>query len=220
MTNKEKSTQVYTNFILVFPVLIMVFMIICLHFLGIPEQNNAKKELLMNTGFELQEDLTVEEIEVENKGDLPEEILLEEDYGEVYLTRSELISSLIGYLAINPSLMLNKECFSDISSTSNPEHICYAKERWWIQWKDGGQFFPNEQVTNAGWLKMIFNFLEIPLRRTVDLWKIKDVSPDDWYGPYVSTWIYYGIISKEKVEFNPDNKISLLRISKYIARLD
>ena len=129
MTNKEKSTQVYTNFILVFPVLIMVFMIICLHFLGIPEQNNAKKELLMNTGFELQEDLTVEEIEVENKGDLPEEILLEEDYGEVYLTRSELISSLIGYLAINPSLMLNKECFSDISSTSNPEHICYAKER-------------------------------------------------------------------------------------------
>ena len=97
--------------------------------------------------------------------------------------------------------------FGDTTSSWANDYISFVAVRGKINGIGDNQFAPDENVTRAEFLKMIFGALDIEITPTEVL--ASDVSADDWYAPFVGFAMQNAIVKGyEDGTFKPNNEIS------------
>lgn len=111
-----------------------------------------------------------------------------------------------------------KKKFKDIKhSDALYEYISYLWEKWFISWFWDDTFRPNNSITRAEFLKLIFLISET---------KLSDDSTDYftdikvwWQKRYINTWVHLGMISTQNKKFNPNGSITRVEALKMILLL-
>lgn len=113
----------------------------------------------------------------------------------------------------------NQEDFTDIAGVSwAEESIMNLYKKGIISEAADGKFRPNDSVTRAEFVKM----LTMALRITDESKSVTlgDVSESDWYYPYVSAAVNYGLVlGDEYGNFRPNDRITRQDICVIISRV-
>ncbi|MBI2464184.1 S-layer homology domain-containing protein [Candidatus Peregrinibacteria bacterium] len=82
-----------------------------------------------------------------------------------------------------------------------------------------GTFRPNDQVTRAEFLKMLFSAFAIDVPIKVDSKPFKDVDVKSWFAPYVQYAKEKGVLAITGAEFKANEKISRSEVAEMVYRL-
>lgn len=109
--------------------------------------------------------------------------------------------------------------FSDVDKSF--EYFDYLNDlanNWKIKWYEDWTFKPNNNITRAEVLKMIFVLSWKKLKDDSENY-FNDVKATDWFKKYVNSWVNYKIISTSNKDFKPSNYISKVEALKIILLL-
>ncbi|MFC1615515.1 S-layer homology domain-containing protein [Patescibacteria group bacterium] len=144
------------------------------------------------------------------------------------ITKGELLKILV-IMRENPDPEYYSNCFEDVEDQWHAPYICYAKDQKWINGFEDGTFLPDEPVTRAEALKMIYeaefeknisenNFLADPM--------IKDIPEDAWYKKYVVFGLKFDLLDLKHLEktedglnlYLPESNITRKEVAETIFR--
>lgn len=102
------------------------------------------------------------------------------------VARGEFAKLLVEALQVQPDPAQYHDCFEDVAKEWFAPYVCYAKKMGMVQGVDAKHFRPENKVTHAEAIKMTLQGFAMQQ----DLPKVtkslfKDVTPTDWYAPYI-----------------------------------
>lgn len=103
------------------------------------------------------------------------------------INRAEMMKMLVEGLGITPDPAAYSDCFPDVHSEWFARYVCYAKEQNWIGGYPDGTFQPANNVLDVEAFKMILNARGVEIASDFVPLKFADVSPSEWYRPYLVT---------------------------------
>lgn len=102
------------------------------------------------------------------------------------ITRGEFAKLLVEGVQARPTVEQYHDCFGDVAQQWFAPYVCYAKSQGIVQGISANMFHPESKVTRAEAIKMTI----VAFGMQKDLPKVtksifKDVTPADWFAPYV-----------------------------------
>lgn len=122
------------------------------------------------------------------------------------------------------ALLLSFSCLAESSFFDVTDDKWYAKDVAYVTEKgifngmSDGSFSPDSPFTRAMFVAVLGRLHGIDT--SLYTWKVLgDVSPDDWYGPYVA-WAYDNAITQSmgNDDFRPDHNVTREQIATFVAR--
>lgn len=91
------------------------------------------------------------------------------------ITRAEITKIIVQAYSSENTKVAN-ECFPDVKQEDRfSPYVCYAKVKWIIQWYPDGNFWADNAVTRAEWLKIALETFQVDINESA--WKFR-------YSPY------------------------------------
>ncbi len=147
----------------------------------------------------------------------PKEI--HEYYQQKEITREDLIKILSVSTKINLDDFDEIECFKDNFQSQYPKEICYAKNKWYIQWDALGNFYPNRVISHGAGLKFILNYYGYGVPKRSLYLTYTDLQKTQWQTTYAEFAKRINLIDESVTEFYPDKTITIEQVDRYISRL-
>jgi len=153
-----------------------------------------------------------------------DDVLLESDNGK-YFENTSFSTPLGYYVYENSAKNLETDFARDGRTEENshyvkfPEHPYGATNNHYVFVKatnpDNGYYAvsdvvavgPQQEVNRAEFMKTFVDYLKIPLSKN-EVLSYTDVSPDQWYAPYVQTVYNLGLLNTSALNFSPERKIT------------
>lgn len=134
------------------------------------------------------------------------------------ITRAELLKMTMEGADRSISNHKYQGTFWDVPSTAwYDTYVEVGAEMDIISGYDDGSFRPDDTINRAEAVKMIVNAFDVELE-TYELGTFSDVQPWDWFGDYVGTAYYYGMVNGfEDGNFYPSSNMTRGEASKIIA---
>lgn len=134
------------------------------------------------------------------------------------VNRAELIKILVGGKGITPALDANKNCFPDVREEWFAPYVCYAKVQNWISGYPDGTFKPNQEVNKAEAIKMLIGSQGYNVPTNISSNIFEDVSPKDWFAPYIKAAKEKALLEETGNYFQPMNSMTRAGIGENIYR--
>ena len=130
---------------------------------------------------------------------------------DALVNRAELVKILVeadgGYV----------DCFDDVMDGWYEEYVCYAVSKGWVSGYNDGKFYPERNVTRAGFAK-IFSKARGYEPSADDLNFYDDVGEGDWFRPYLNALRRRGILCKYSGSIEPDGYVTRGNFSKMLYK--
>jgi len=139
------------------------------------------------------------------------------------LNRAELLKVVMSGIGITPDASY-RDCFPDVQKEWFAPFVCYAKEQEWVGGYTDGTFRPDQLISRAEALKIIFNITgltEAGIQSFVIVngEEFDDVRTDEWYSYYVYDARDRGLLEQISGSFIPAKNITRGEFSEIMFRV-
>jgi|GEM_PF-1425771 len=153
-----------------------------------------------------------------------DDVLIENDNGKYF--ENTAFSTPIGYHVYeNSAKNLDTDFTRDGRSEENSHYVKFSEHPYgatnnhYVFIKatnpDNGYYSvsdvvavgPQQEMNRAEFMKAFVDYLKIPLSKN-EVLSYTDVSPDQWYAPYVQTVYNLGLLNTSALSFSPERKIT------------
>lgn len=131
------------------------------------------------------------------------------------VNRAELLTILTTAVDADFSGKAYGNCFSDVTDQWFSVFVCYAKESGWVKGFEDNSYKPDQSVTKAEAVKIVFEAFGYNVCESMTESSYKDVSLTDWYAPYACAAKRDGILPKDMF-FSPEYRITRGEFSELI----
>ncbi|MFH1298494.1 MAG: S-layer homology domain-containing protein, partial [Patescibacteria group bacterium] len=119
---------------------------------------------------------------------------------------------------LEPDPETYNNCFQDVADDWYAKYVCYAQEQEWVEGYLDGNFYPAANITKTEALAVIERVLDWEIPETVSWGNYSDVSPDDWFAPYVEVAENAGLLPDAGFWLSPHEIITRGQMSEYLYR--
>jgi len=134
------------------------------------------------------------------------------------LNRAELMKILVEGAGYDPLASEYNNCFPDVKDEWFARYVCFAFENKWVVGYSDGKFKPADNVNKVEAIKMLLETFDIRLVTPSEN-PFNDVPAVEWFGPYIFTSNFYGILEETGNFYLPSTAITRGQISENIYRL-
>ena len=112
-----------------------------------------------------------------------------------------------------------KQSFKDIPKTDELyDFLNTLYDKWIIKWYSDRTFRPNNPITRAEFLKVVFEITNTTLSNDTKNY-FSDINNNMWHKSYVNTWVNLWLISTKNNLFRPNSYITRVEALKIIITL-
>ena len=131
--------------------------------------------------------------------------------------KNKLTSFITTWVLLFALSWTQASAFTDIDNSWYKDSILELKEAWLVNGYGDGRFWPDDNVTRAEILAIIFNATEVELSEVSDEKCFPDVETDTWYAPYVCYAAERKITSwYEDGNFRPNGSVSVIEALAFV----
>lgn len=134
------------------------------------------------------------------------------------INRAEFVKMVVAGLGTEPDPEEYNNCFQDVEDDWYAKYVCYAEEQGWVEGYDDDKFYPGSNITKTEALAVIERVLGWEINGGVGWSMYYDVSPGDWFAPYVQIAEENGWLSEFSDWLSPHEIITRKQMSEYLYR--
>ncbi len=151
--------------------------------------------------------------------------------GNQLIDRAALMKVIVLGSGADPDPNQYNNCFLDVQNQWFARHVCYAKEKGWVEGYLDGNFRPSQEVTDVEAAKIILLPLlenqinnQDPEKVSSALKRLSDVTGSEWYADYLTYMYWANLISEPNMsgsvikDYQPNKKVNRDFVTELLAR--